>query len=213
MSEYVRKRKFDTNECLNIYSWPIHSNIRIYSSHSDPDPYPLQWQHRYVSTNISTIIKRYPYKRGTYPHQSPHMCMYIQLFVYPYRTILTWSGSHACRFLVSPPITVTWQWSSHTQFRAKNQLPMPRRRTRTRRTRRPITRRTRRIQSNANVDLEDKLRRKLVLLGWHRPLAWLRQRLIGPPLLSVWDSIVLNCSVMFFRDFVLIGFDLALVGG
>ena len=52
-------------------------------------------------------------------------------------------------------------------------------------------RRTRRTQSNANVDLEDKLRRKLILLGWHRPLAWFRQ-LIGPPLLSVWDSIVLN---------------------
>ena len=35
MSEYIRKRKIDTNECPNIYSWPIYSNIRIYSSHSD----------------------------------------------------------------------------------------------------------------------------------------------------------------------------------
>ena len=34
MSEYIRKRKIDTNECPNIYSWPIYSNIRIYSSHS-----------------------------------------------------------------------------------------------------------------------------------------------------------------------------------
>ena len=35
MSEYIRTNKFDTNECPNIYSWPIYSNIRIYSSHSD----------------------------------------------------------------------------------------------------------------------------------------------------------------------------------
>ena len=35
MSEYIRKRKIDTNECPNIYSWPIYSNIWIYSSHSD----------------------------------------------------------------------------------------------------------------------------------------------------------------------------------
>ena len=37
MSEYIRKRKIDTNECPNIYSWPICSNIRIfkYSSHSN----------------------------------------------------------------------------------------------------------------------------------------------------------------------------------
>ena len=34
MSEYIRKRKIDTNECPNIYSRPIYSNIRIYSSHS-----------------------------------------------------------------------------------------------------------------------------------------------------------------------------------
>ena len=30
MSEYIRKRKIDTNECPNIYSWPIYSNIRIF---------------------------------------------------------------------------------------------------------------------------------------------------------------------------------------
>ena len=29
MSEYIRKRKIDMNECPNIYSWPIYSNIRI----------------------------------------------------------------------------------------------------------------------------------------------------------------------------------------
>ena len=34
MSEYIRKRKIDTNECPNIYSLPIYSNIQIYSSHS-----------------------------------------------------------------------------------------------------------------------------------------------------------------------------------
>ena len=35
MSEFIRKIKIDTNECPNIYLWPIYSNIRIYSSHSD----------------------------------------------------------------------------------------------------------------------------------------------------------------------------------
>ena len=30
MSEYIRKRKIDTNECSNIYSWPIYSNIWIF---------------------------------------------------------------------------------------------------------------------------------------------------------------------------------------
>ena len=40
MSEYIRKRKIDTNECPNIYSWPIYSNIRIYSSHSDSNSCP-----------------------------------------------------------------------------------------------------------------------------------------------------------------------------
>ena len=30
MSEYIRKRKIDTNECPNIYSWPIYSNIQIF---------------------------------------------------------------------------------------------------------------------------------------------------------------------------------------
>ena len=30
MSEYIRKRKIDMNECPNIYSWPIYSNIRIF---------------------------------------------------------------------------------------------------------------------------------------------------------------------------------------
>ena len=30
MSEYIRKRKIDTNECPNIYSLPIYSNIRIF---------------------------------------------------------------------------------------------------------------------------------------------------------------------------------------
>ena len=30
MSEYIRKRKIYTNECPNIYSWPIYSNIRIF---------------------------------------------------------------------------------------------------------------------------------------------------------------------------------------
>ena len=30
MSEYIRKRKIDTNKCPNIYSWPIYSNIRIF---------------------------------------------------------------------------------------------------------------------------------------------------------------------------------------
>ena len=29
MSEYIRKRKIDTNECPNIYSWPIYSNIFV----------------------------------------------------------------------------------------------------------------------------------------------------------------------------------------
>ena len=29
--------KIDTKECPNIYSWPIYSNIRIYSSHSESD--------------------------------------------------------------------------------------------------------------------------------------------------------------------------------
>ena len=38
MSEYIRKRKIDTNECPNIYSWPIYSNIRIYSSYSVSNP-------------------------------------------------------------------------------------------------------------------------------------------------------------------------------
>ena len=37
MSEYIHKRKIDTNECPNIYSWPIYSIIRIYSSHSGLD--------------------------------------------------------------------------------------------------------------------------------------------------------------------------------
>ena len=30
MSEYIRKTKIDTNECPNIYWWPIYSNIRIF---------------------------------------------------------------------------------------------------------------------------------------------------------------------------------------
>ena len=30
MSACIRKRKIDTNECPNIYSWPIYSNIRIF---------------------------------------------------------------------------------------------------------------------------------------------------------------------------------------
>ena len=30
MSEYIRKRKIDTNKCPNIYSSPIYSNIRIF---------------------------------------------------------------------------------------------------------------------------------------------------------------------------------------
>ena len=30
MSKYIRKRKIDTNECPNMYSWPIYSNIRIF---------------------------------------------------------------------------------------------------------------------------------------------------------------------------------------
>ena len=30
MSEYIRKRKIDMNECPNVYSWPIYSNIRIF---------------------------------------------------------------------------------------------------------------------------------------------------------------------------------------
>ena len=30
MSEYIRKKKIDSNECPNIYSWPIYSNIRIF---------------------------------------------------------------------------------------------------------------------------------------------------------------------------------------
>ena len=42
MSEYIRKRKIDTNECPNIYSWPIYSNIQIYSSHSDTEAGGLQ---------------------------------------------------------------------------------------------------------------------------------------------------------------------------
>ena len=35
MSEYIHKRKIDTNECLNKYLWPIYSNIWIYPVHSD----------------------------------------------------------------------------------------------------------------------------------------------------------------------------------
>ena len=35
MPEHICKRKIDTNECLNIYLWPIYSNIRLYLSHSD----------------------------------------------------------------------------------------------------------------------------------------------------------------------------------
>ena len=34
MSEYIRNKKNDTNECPNEYLWQIHSNIRIHSSHS-----------------------------------------------------------------------------------------------------------------------------------------------------------------------------------
>ena len=30
MSKYIRQRKIDTNECPNIYSWLIYSNIRIF---------------------------------------------------------------------------------------------------------------------------------------------------------------------------------------
>ena len=30
MSEYIRKRKIDTNECPNIYSWSTYSNIWIF---------------------------------------------------------------------------------------------------------------------------------------------------------------------------------------
>ena len=30
MSEYIRKRKIDTNKCPNIYSWPIYLNIWIF---------------------------------------------------------------------------------------------------------------------------------------------------------------------------------------
>ena len=30
MSKYIRKRKIDTNECPNIYSWPIYLNIQIF---------------------------------------------------------------------------------------------------------------------------------------------------------------------------------------
>ena len=35
MSECIRKWKIGTNECLNIYLWPIYSNIRLHLSHSD----------------------------------------------------------------------------------------------------------------------------------------------------------------------------------
>ena len=37
MSKYIRKRKIDTNECPNICSCPIYSNIQIYASHSVSD--------------------------------------------------------------------------------------------------------------------------------------------------------------------------------
>ena len=62
MSEYIRKRKIDTNECPNIYSWPIYSNIRIYSSHPGSDPpqrmLMLDWVQSAKSTRKHLKIER-----------------------------------------------------------------------------------------------------------------------------------------------------------
>ena len=47
MSKYIRKRKIDTNECPNIYSWPIYSNIRIFE----------YIRHTLVPTNIVRNVR------------------------------------------------------------------------------------------------------------------------------------------------------------
>ena len=51
MSEYICK-KIDTNECPNIYSWPIYSNIRIYSSHSGLHVYYLDLHVYYLDEHV-----------------------------------------------------------------------------------------------------------------------------------------------------------------
>ena len=45
---YIRKRKIDMNECLNIYLWPIYSNIQIfeYISHT------LMHKHAHIYLNL-----------------------------------------------------------------------------------------------------------------------------------------------------------------
>ena len=61
MSEYIRKRKIDTNECPNIYSWPIYSNIQIYSSHSDVylpmDTLPPEKYEKNLSISCELLIQ------------------------------------------------------------------------------------------------------------------------------------------------------------
>ena len=53
MSEYIRKRKIDTNECPNIYSWPIYSNIWIfeYIRHTLVWAYSSCWYPAYLCLN------------------------------------------------------------------------------------------------------------------------------------------------------------------
>ena len=58
MSGYIRKRKIDMNKCPNKYLWPIHSNIWIYSSHSDQDV-PVGFK-RYYSSQNSYCASRCP---------------------------------------------------------------------------------------------------------------------------------------------------------
>ena len=78
MSEYIRKRKIDTNECPNIYSWPIYSNIRIfeyirhtlYQTKTYP---PFTWWREKGPMNIP-LIERVPPRTEVRIHPSIHMC-------------------------------------------------------------------------------------------------------------------------------------------
>ena len=79
--EYIRNRKIYTNECPNIYSRPIYSNIRIYSPHSDVVPsvlFPCRHEEDpiiiLVRSNYSVYIGRTswpPVKRLLIAHHPP----------------------------------------------------------------------------------------------------------------------------------------------
>ena len=87
ISEYIRKRKIDTNKCPNIYSWPIYSNIRIFE----------YIRHTLIHIWIYPIsiihIPIYPYIHiSLHPYIHISLYPFIHISIYPYGRVALWRG-------------------------------------------------------------------------------------------------------------------------